>query len=203
MFTGLVEAVGRVAALQTTERGLRITIEAPAVAGSAAIGDSIATDGVCLTVVAKNERAFSVEAIGTTLSRTTVSEWTVGRAVNLEQALAAGDRLGGHFVQGHVDGFGTVTNVERAGEHVLLEVEAPEEVMEVTVLHGSITIDGVSLTVNALPSDNALEVALIPHTWENTNLQRLQVGDRVNLEGDMLGRFVIGYLRRQATARTR
>lgn len=157
---------------------------------------------MCLTVVETVRDCFSVEAIGTTLSRTTIGEWTVGRAVNLEQALAAGSRLGGHFVQGHVDGVGTVKRVERAGEHVLVEVQAPEDVMEVTVLHGSIAIDGVSLTVNSLPSASSLEVALIPHTWQHTNLQRLRAGDRVNLEGDMLGRFVVNFLRRRSAAGT-
>ena len=202
MFTGLVERVGRVAAVENTDRGLRIAIEAADVAASASIGDSIAVDGVCLTVVEKAGENFRVEAIGTTLSRTTVGGWTVGREVNLERALMAGARLGGHFVQGHVDGLGTVRRVERIGEHVLLEVEAPEDVMDVTVLHGSIAIDGVSLTVNSLPSARTLEVALIPHTWEHTNLRRLGVGDRVNLEGDMLGRFVVNFLRRQSAART-
>jgi len=202
MFTGLVEHVGRIAALERTDRGLRISVDAQPIAATAAIGDSIAVDGICLTVVDRTPETFSVEAIGTTLGRTTAADWSVGREVNLERALAAGDRLGGHFVQGHVDGVGTVTRVERVGEHVLLEVEAPEEVMEVTVLHGSVTIDGVSLTVNSLPSAMSLEVALIPHTWEHTNLRRLDVGDRVNLEGDMLGRFVVNFLRRQAAART-
>jgi riboflavin synthase len=119
----------------------------------------------------------------------------VGRSVNLELALALGERLGGHLVQGHVDGVGTVLSVERTGEHVLLDVSLPPEVMEVTVLHGSIAIDGVSLTVNALPAPDRAQVALIPYTWDHTNLSRLTVGSTVNLEGDMLGRFVVHYLK--------
>jgi riboflavin synthase len=136
-----------------------------------------------------------VAAIGTTLSRTTLGGLEPGRRVNLELALALGERLGGHLVQGHVDGTGRVEAIEHRDEYVLLDVSLPPEVEEVTVLHGSITIDGVSLTVNALPAPGRAQVALIPYTWEHTNLNRLAEGDAVNLEGDMLGRFVVHHLK--------
>lgn len=197
MFTGIVSAVGTVRQVQELEDARRITIQAtPELLQDARNGDSIAVDGVCQTVVALEGDSFTVEAIGTTLSRTTVGEFEPGRRVNLEAALALGDRLGGHLVQGHVDGVGRVLSIEHTGEHVLLTVALPPEVDEVTVLHGSIAIDGVSLTVNALPVPGSAQVALIPYTWDHTNLSRLEAGSTVNLEGDMLGRFVVHYMKR-------
>jgi riboflavin synthase len=196
MFTGIVTALGTVARVDHLEDARRLEIEADAAyLEEVGPGASIAVDGVCQTVVDRTDGRFTVEAIGTTLSRTTFGEFVVGRSVNLELALALGERLGGHLVQGHVDGVGTVLSVERTGEHVLLDVSLPPEVMEVTVLHGSIAIDGVSLTVNALPAPDRAQVALIPYTWDHTNLSRLAVGSTVNLEGDMLGRFVVHYLK--------
>jgi riboflavin synthase len=196
MFTGIVTAQGTVRRVDLLDDARRIEIEAdPGFLQDSAPGASIAVDGVCQTVVSLRGDAFTVEAIGTTLSRTTFGELAPGRRVNLELALALGERLGGHMVQGHVDGVGRVLAVERTGEHVLLDVSLPPDVAEVTVLHGSIAIDGVSLTVNALPAPDRAQVALIPYTWDHTNLSRLAVGSAVNLEGDMLGRFVVHYLK--------
>jgi riboflavin synthase len=196
MFTGIVVAQGTVSAVEELRdaRRIRIAVE-PSFLADVGDGDSIAIDGVCQTVVASEPDSFTVEAIGTTLSRTTFGELAAGRRVNLEPALALGARLGGHMVQGHVDGVGTVLAVVHTGEHVLLDVSLPPDVAEVTVLHGSIAIDGVSLTVNELPARGRAQVALIPYTWSNTNLSRLQAGSSVNLEGDMLGRFVVHYLK--------
>jgi riboflavin synthase len=198
MFTGIVTAQGHVSAVESLDdaRRITITVDPPFLDGVQA-GDSIAVDGVCQTVVLSTATEFTVEAIGTTLSRTTFGELAPGRPVNLEHALALGERLGGHLVQGHVDGVGAVLAVEHTGEHVLLDVSLPEVVAEVTVLHGSIAIDGVSLTVNALPGPDRAQVALIPYTWSHTNLGRLEPGARVNLEGDMMGRFVVHYLKRR------
>jgi riboflavin synthase len=174
----------------------RIEIAAPpGYAADLREGDSVAVDGVCQTVIAHSADSFRVEAIGTTLSRTTLGAMAPGRLVNLELALAFGERLGGHLVQGHVDGTGRVLGLDRRDEYVLLDVSLPVDVAEVTVLHGSIAIDGVSLTVNALPGPGRAQVAIIPYTWENTNLRRLDVGAAVNLEGDMLGRFVVHHLK--------
>ena len=200
MFTGLVEEVGTVDVVAPLNDGRRFTISATGVLDGLSIGDSIAVNGVCQTVVSKTDASFTIEAIGTTLSRTTMAEFTAGRRVNLERSLALGDRLGGHIVQGHVDGVGTVVRIRREGEHVLLDVRLPEVVAEVTVLHGSIAIDGVSLTVNALLPDDVVQVALIPHTWDHTTLSGLSEGQGVNLEGDMLGRFVTHFLKRQGRA---
>lgn len=200
MFSGIVEAVGRVEVARPVENGRRLRIAAP-FAGELGQGDSVAVDGVCLTAVERAAAWFEAEAIGTTLSRTTLGALREGSPVNLERALALGDRLNGHMVQGHVDGVGEVTGIEREGEHVLLDVRLPPEVDEVTVLHGSIAIAGVSLTVNALPAPGVAQVALIPYTWNHTTLRELRPGDGVNLEGDMLGRFVVDYLRRSGRGR--
>jgi riboflavin synthase len=196
MFSGIVEEVGRVARVEALDGGRRLTLAASRVLGGLKPGDSIALDGVCQTVVSLSEREFTVEAIATTLERTTLGAWTPGRRVNLERALALGDRLGGHLVQGHVDGVGEVIARRQHEQHRLLDVRMPPEVADVTTLHGSITISGVSLTVNRLGGEVA-QVALIPYTLAHTNLGDLEPGDAVNLEGDMLGRFVVNYLRRR------
>ncbi len=195
MFTGIVEAVGEIVAAAPTDNGRRFTIAAP-FAGEVGAGDSVAVEGVCLTATAPGEDALEVEAIATTLSRTTLGGLAPGGRVNLERALVLGGRLDGHLVQGHVDGVGEVLSVQREGEHVLLDVRLPPDVAEVTVLHGSITVAGVSLTVAALPAPDVARMALIPYTWNHTTLRELSPGDGVNLEGDMLGRFVVSYLRR-------
>lgn len=200
MFTGIVEEVGRLREIAPLERGRRIRIEAERVREDLALGDSVAVDGVCLTVAALEPDGFAVDAIGTTLSRTTLADAAAGRRVNLERALAIGDRIGGHLVQGHVDGLGTVVEIRREGEHVLLDVRLPDAADEVTVLHGSLTINGVSLTVNARPAPNVAQVALIPYTWDHTNLSELESDDPVNVEGDMMGRFVVDHLKRTGVA---
>lgn len=201
MFTGIVEEVGRVHSVTPIgQGGRRLRVAAERVVADASIGASIAVDGVCLTVVELPGDGFAVDVIGTTLSRSTLGDLEEGDPVNLERALAFGERLGGHLVQGHVDGVGVVQAVRTVGEHVLLDVRMPDEVAEVTVLHGSVAVAGVSLTVNALPAPGVMQVALIPHTMQVTNFNTLAPGARVNLEGDMLGRFVVDYLRRREPA---
>jgi riboflavin synthase len=200
VFTGLIEEIGVVARADSTARGLRVEIDASVVINDVKLGDSIAVNGVCQTIVELTDRAFAVEAMAPTLSRTTFGELAKGSRVNLERALALGARMGGHMVQGHVDGVGIVERVERHLEHVLIEIAVPEDVADVTVLHGSITVDGVSLTVNEMPAEGLVQVALIPHTWENTTFgvgTGVQVGSRVNLEGDMIGKFVVAYMKRR------
>lgn len=197
MFTGIVEEVGRVEAIEDGADSCRITVAAGLVLERMRTGDSVAIEGVCQTVVALDEERFSVQAIATTLSRTTLGGLRPGDPVNLERPLALGDRLGGHVVQGHVDGVGTVRAVTPAEGHVLFDVAMPEVVAEVTVLHGSIAIGGVSLTVNALPEPNVAQVALIPYTWEHTTLRHRRAGDGVNLEADLFGKFVVHYMKRR------
>lgn len=196
MFSGIVEAVGRVEAVEAVDNGRRLRIGTP-FAAELEEGDSIAVEGVCLTATSVTESGFETEAIATTLSRTTLGGLEVGSGVNLERALRLGGRLDGHLVQGHVDGVGEVVGVERDGEHVLLDVRLPDVVGEVTVLHGSISMAGVSLTVNAMPEPDVAQVALIPYTWDHTTLRDLTPGDGVNLEGDMIGRFVVDYMKKR------
>lgn len=202
MFTGIVAELGRIRELVPLENGVRITVAAERVLPGLKLGDSVSLDGACQTVVELDPAGFSVVAIGTTLSRTTLGSFQVGDRVNLEAALALGAPLGGHLVQGHVDGVGEVVAVERVGEHRLVDFKLPEIVAEVTVLHGSITVSGVSLTINALPAPDVAQVAVIPYTWEETNLSELRPGDLVNLEGDLLGKFVVNYLKRMGPQRT-
>jgi riboflavin synthase len=197
MFTGLVEETGIVAGVESGADGTHIEVRARTVLEGLAVGDSISIDGVCQTVVRHDADSFAVHAMATTLSRTTFAMLRAGAEVNLERALALGARLGGHLVQGHVDAVGTVARVDPREGHVLLDVEAPEEVLEATVLHGSIAINGVSLTVNALHGA-VIQVALIPHTWQHTNLRLLRAGQGVNLEADLFGKYVISYMKRVA-----
>lgn len=188
MFTGLIEEVGRVEARTPLDGGARFRLAA-SLSGELEVGESVALDGACLTVVEARGEAFSVEATRVTLGRTTLGSWEPGRRVNLERALRVGDRLGGHLVQGHVDAVGRVEAVEPEEEVVRLRVRLPEEVARVTVARGSLAVDGVSLTVAGLEGDVA-EIALIPHTWEHTAVNRLSAGSPVNLEGDLMGKYV-------------
>lgn len=190
MFTGIVEEVGTVEEVRPEGNGTVFTIAAETVREGMGLGDSIAVDGACLTVTSLPDHAFTVQAVGTTLGRTTFGGFRPGRRVNLERALALGQRLGGHVVQGHVDGLGEVESIRRAEELVLIDFRMPEDVAAVTVLHGSITLNGVSLTVNELPRPGVCQVSIIPFTWEHTNLADLAEGDRVNLEGDTIGKYV-------------
>lgn len=189
MFTGIVRATGRIVERRAGGEGIVFRVEAPEIADRLGPGDSIAVDGVCQTVTASRAPEIEFHAVRTTLSRTTLGSWEPGRQVNLEPPLAAGDALGGHLVQGHVDGVAPVLEVEPAGETVFLRIRLPREVARVTVLHGSLAVDGVSLTVNALDADVA-ELAIIPYTWTRTALSRLRVGDGVNVEADLIGKYV-------------
>jgi riboflavin synthase len=154
------------------------------------LGDSVAIDGVCQTVVEQTGDAFEVQAVATTLSRTTLGSFAAGRRVNLERALTLGARLGGHMVQGHVDGVGRVTRIRHEEELVLIDFAMPPLVAEVAVLHGSITLNGVSLTINRLPAAGVGQVSIIPHTWNHTNFADLSEGDEINVEGDLIGKYV-------------
>jgi riboflavin synthase len=185
VFTGLVQEVGTVIGLE----GGRLTIGAAQTAGRVAIGDSVSVDGVCLTVVACDESSLSFDAVPETLARTALRALTAGAPVNLEAALRAGDALGGHYVQGHVDGVGTVRSVEPEGDGTRVAFHAPPELLRYVVEKGSIAVQGTSLTVAAVDEDG-FEVALIPHTLEATTLDALSPGDRVNLETDVLAKYV-------------
>lgn len=188
MFTGLITAIGEIVQRSDTEAGRTLRIAAPW--ADLSLGESIACNGACLTVIALGDGAFDVAAVVTTLDRTTIGGWGVGDHVNLERALAVGDRLGGHFVQGHVDGVGTVREVRQHDDAWLITLEVPEEIDELLVPLGSIAVDGVSLTVNALPAPRQLQLSIIDHTLRHTTLGALREGMQVHLEGDMLAKHL-------------
>jgi riboflavin synthase len=189
MFTGIVTALGTVRRVRRTAHGLEVVIAHP-YRRKPAIGESIAVDGTCLTVVAAGRDTFTVEAVTMTRSRTTFGEFRAGRRVNLERSLKLGDLLGGHLVSGHVDGVGTVIRRQALADSVLLDLRVPKLVAELSVLHGSIAVDGISMTVNALPRRGVVQISVIPHTLAVTTLGRAAVGTRVHLEADLIGKFV-------------
>jgi riboflavin synthase len=189
MFTGIIEEIGTVRAVEPRGEALVLQVACDKVRQDAALASSIAVDGVCLTVVEASPDSVGFDVMPETLSKTGLGALTPGSPVNLERAMRVGDRLGGHFVQGHVDGVGTVTRVEAEGEWYLIAIAAPDIVKRYLIPHGSISVDGVSLTVARLDADE-FTVALIPHTLENTNLGTKKPGDPVNLEADMLGKYV-------------
>ncbi|NNF28678.1 MAG: riboflavin synthase [Gemmatimonadetes bacterium] len=190
MFTGLVEAVGRVEGVDRAAGGLKISITAP-FADELSLGQSIAVDGACLTVSGAQETMFEVTAVPATLERTVAGRYESGTAVNLERALRVGARLDGHLVQGHVDGLGTYLGGDKGTEDRRLRFRLPDAVARVTIPQGSITLSGISLTVAALDDPDVCTVAVIPHTWDHTNLSRLSPGDPVNVEGDLIGKYVL------------
>jgi len=189
VFTGLVEEVGQVVEAIPTDGGRTLRIAAERVREGLQVGDSVAVNGACLTVISLEAGSFTVQCVPTTIARTTLGDFQPGRRVNLERALAVGQRLGGHLVQGHVDGVGEILSVIPHGEHVLIQVTLPPLVEEVTILHGSVTVDGVSLTIDDLAA-GTLQLSIIPHTWEVTTLADLLPGASVNLEGDLIGKYV-------------
>jgi riboflavin synthase len=189
VFTGLIREVATVAAVDGGADGVRLTIDAPETARDAALGDSVAIAGVCLTVVAVDGSRLSFDAVPETLERSSLGRLGPGSRVNVEPALRAGEALGGHYVQGHVDGVGTVRGVEPEGDGRRIWLDAPPDLLRYVVEKGSVSVEGTSLTVAALDG-SGFAVALIPHTLEATTLDALQPGDRVNLEADVLAKYV-------------
>ncbi len=190
MFSGIVEEVGTVRATREMDGARELEIDATVVLEDLQPGSSVSLDGACHTVVEVLGGGFTVNSVGTTLSRTVAATYTAGSLVNLERALAVGTRLEGHLVQGHVDAVGELIGVEDRGEYRLLDFRIDSDVASATILHGSITLNGVSLTVNAISDDDICQVAVIPYTWEHTNLRMLEPGARVNVEGDLIGKYV-------------
>jgi riboflavin synthase len=189
MFTGIVREVGRTSSVSGQAGGVRLEIEAPATAGLTVVGDSVAVDGVCLTAVAVDDGRIAFDAVPETLARTSLQTLAEGALVNVEPSLRAGDPLGGHYVQGHVDGVGLVRSVDTEGDGRRIWFDVPAELLRYAVEKGSIAVQGVSLTVAAL-DDRGFAVALIPHTLEETTLGELVAGSAVNLEVDVLAKYV-------------
>lgn len=189
MFTGIITDIGKVRAVRDTDRDRRFEIETRFDLSTVGLGASIAHAGCCLTVVEKGADWFAVEVSGETLDKTTLGDWASGHRVNLERAARVGDELGGHIVSGHVDGVGEVVSVRSEGGSHRVQVRVPRPLHRYIAPKGSITVEGVSLTVNEV-EDDVFGVNLIPHTWEVTTLGDLKSGARVNLEIDMLARYL-------------
>lgn len=197
MFTGIIEHSGTIESLSIGRDGGRVTIHAPTVAASLAISNSIAVNGCCLTVISLENERFSADLSGETVRRTSFGAAAkgvqVGARINLEQPVTAGKEFGGHFVLGHIDGVGRVAHLRAEGENWWYGVEVPEEFARYIVPKGSITIDGISLTV-AQWSSNIAEIAVVPYTYQHTNIRDRKTGDAVNLEGDVLGKYIERHL---------
>ena len=189
MFTGLIEAVGTLREMQRSTSGGRVTVASGLPLADVKIGDSIAVNGACLTVTALGPGYFCADVSIETLERTTLGALTSGAAVNLERALRLGDRLGGHLVTGHIDGLASVTERVRQGNAWRINCRLEPSLARLLVAKGSVALDGISLTVNEV-SDNSFSVMIIPHTLEQTTLARCQAGDRVNVETDLIGKYV-------------
>lgn len=191
MFTGIVEAVGTVVGTEDVEGLRRLEVEVAAgFLDDVTPGASIAVDGACLTPVDVTRDRFTVELVLSTLDRTVARGYDRGALVNLERAMRTDGRLDGHIVQGHVDGVAELLAVRTEGDTRFVDVRLPREVWDLTILHGSIALNGISLTVNALEAPDRCQVAIIPHTWSHTNLHALDRGDPLNVEGDLMGKYV-------------
>jgi len=189
VFTGLIRERGVVAETDGGDDGVRLVVEAPATAAATVVGDSVAIDGVCLTAVDVENGRIAFDAVRETLDRSTLGALEAGADVNVEPALRAGEPLGGHYVQGHVDGVGQVRSIAREGEGLRVWIDAPRDLLAYAVEKGSIAVQGVSLTVAAL-DDAGFAVALVPHTLAATTLGALAIGDQLNLEADVLAKYV-------------
>ena len=194
MFTGIVTAIGTIRQTAAGPDGLQLTIECAF--PDLQLGESIAVDGACLTVHSCLPGGFRANVVQTTQERTRIGEYAAGQRVNLERALRVGERLGGHIVQGHVDAVGMVEQVQERGNSRVLDLSVPREVDQVSVHLGSITVDGVSLTVNAKPRPGVVQISLVPFTLQHTTLGERRVGDRVHLEADTIGKYVWAFMQK-------
>lgn len=193
MFTGIIKEMGTVIQARVTSAGMTLAVDTATVAESSEVGDSIAANGACLTVTRLDRKVFHADVTPETLSKTTLGSLRAGDKVNLELPVAAGERFGGHFVLGHVDGVGVVTEKRQAGDSVMMSFNAPREFTKYLVPKGSVAVDGVSLTVTDI-LETAFTVSLIPHTLDVTTLGMRSVADKVNLEADMLGKHIYEYM---------
>src|SRR6266404_5007830 len=199
MFTGIIEHLGKIAHLEVCPTGGKLTVYAPSLAPHLAVSGSVAVNGCCLTVVHRDDENFSADLSGETLAKTSFASLKTGADVNLEQPLAAGKEFGGHFVLGHVDGTGRVAHLTADGDSWWYGIEIPSDLARYVVSKGSITIDGISLTA-ARWHDHIAEIAVIPYTYAHTNIRDRVAGDSVNLEADVLGKYIERYLSQRTCA---
>ena len=189
MFTGLIEEIGRIAKLERIVGGYKIKISLNKILDDIKVDDSLAVNGVCLTVIKIDDSAVWVDAVGETLDKTTIFILKEGSQVNLERALRLSDRLGGHIVQGHVNGIGEITQIKKRGENYYLEIFLPSNLHKYVVEEGSITVDGISLTIARI-DEARIGLSIIPHTWKNTTLSEVKIGQKVNIETDVLAKYI-------------
>ena len=189
MFTGIIEELGEIKSIQRSSKAIILTIKAKKVLEDVKLGDSIATNGVCLTVTGFSSNEFKVDVMPETMRKSSLGELSVGSEVNLERALKLNDRLGGHLVSGHIDGVGKITNKRKEDNAILITITPDAKLLKNIIAEGSIAIDGISLTVAKLAADS-FTVSIIPHTNQITNLTKKKIGDIVNLETDMIGKYV-------------
>jgi riboflavin synthase len=199
MFTGIIEELGKIATTNQIAGGLSIKIEANKILEDIAVNDSICIDGVCLTVTNLDNSGFWVDAVGATLEKSTFASIKPFSSVNLERSVRLNDRLGGHLVQGHVNAIGTISEIQKLGENYLLKITVPESLERYVIKEGSIAVNGISLTIADLDK-NLISISIIPHTWQNTNLKFNKVNDKVNIEIDILAKYVEKLLNRNNTS---
>ncbi len=191
MFTGLIKELGEVQAIERNSEGKKITFKSSVLIKDMGIDDSVAINGACQTVISKTTNSFTVQAVHTTLDKTTLGSLKVGETVNMELALTLADRLGGHLVQGHVNGIGKITDVKNYGDNYVMNFSVPSDLMKYMVKEGSITLHGTSLTISDLWKEkNEAQVSIIPHTWFHTVFNKLWIGDNLNVEVDILAKYV-------------
>jgi riboflavin synthase len=189
MFTGIIEEIGRIEGITPIAGGITIRIHSDKIIEDVAVNDSVCIDGVCLTVTNKSKNTFLVDAVGATLEKTTFHNIRADAFVNLERSVRLSDRLGGHLVQGHVNGIGSISEIKKLGENYLVKIIVPEDLEKYLIKEGSIAINGISLTIANL-NRNEISISVIPHTWQNTNLKDKDVNDKVNIEIDILAKYV-------------
>ena len=189
MFTGIIEEIGKVSDVNPIPGGKTIKISAVKILNNISVNDSVSVNGVCSTATEVDEQGFTVDAVGVTLEKSTFSELQISSPVNLELSLKLSDRLGGHFVLGHVNGTGVIKEIIKLGDNYLMRVNVPNNMKKYLIDEGSITIDGISLTIAEL-KDSTIGISIIPHTWNNTTLQYKNAEDRVNIETDVLAKYV-------------
>jgi riboflavin synthase len=189
MFTGIIEEIGKIEGITPIAGGITIRIHSDKIIEDVAVNDSVCIDGVCLTVINKSKNTFLVDAVGATLEKTTFHNIRADAYVNLERSVRLSDRLGGHLVQGHVNGIGSISEIKKLGENYLVKIIVPEDLEKYLIKEGSIAINGISLTIADL-NRNEISISVIPHTWQNTNLKDKDVNDKVNVEIDILAKYV-------------
>jgi len=197
MFTGLIEETGKIRNISAIAGGKKLVIQANLILNDLKRDDSIAINGVCLTAIAHSKTDFTVEAVAETLEKTTIGFLKEGTIVNLERAVRLNDRMGGHLVQGHVNGMAKISRIEKLGENFALDVLVPDEIEHYLILEGSIALNGISLTIARL-NENTVGINIIPHTWASTNLITLNIGDYINVEVDVIAKYVEKFFTRKS-----